>query len=163
MKITKKLVFFMILLLCSSFFTPSINSIAKTKKGMYVVEGYFIKSINKSGNKFKIVTEKGKQLLRISDDNTTCLKGKSYKFTLDKKVKFSFVSYNSDKSKKTTLNNIKKAIKKSKKYKEEYELAREDDFIELPFDELPFICFNVNSKGKITDVLYHEGIFDNLK
>lgn len=162
MKNKKKILVIMVALLFAGMIFSTISYAAETKKGMYAVEGYKIKSITKSGNKVKVVTRHGSDMTTVRGEYLKYLKGKTHTFNLDKNVKYKFQYYNSKNIKKTTWSKIKKAIKISNKYKGVYESEEDDSFSTFDSSDYPRLYLTVNKKGKVTEIVYSEGKLDIL-
>lgn len=139
-----------------------IAQAAQTKEGVYGVEGYNIKSISKSGNKLKVTTRQSKQMSTVRGEHLVYLKDKTQTFILTKKTNYLMQYYLSGNVKKSSLSKIKKAIKISTKYKDEYEAASEDEYFDMETSDYPFLYILVDKNGKVTDIQYSEGGFDIL-
>lgn len=159
-KLLSIILMIMTILFCG--FQSDVTQAAETKEGVYGVQGYYIKSISKSGNKLKIATYKSKQLSTVRDDHLVFLSGKVHTFALDKNVKYLMQYYFSGEIKKSSLKKVQKSIKISKEYKDVYEYAYDTNYSDLESEDYPWIYFVVNGKGKVTDIQYREGAFDVL-
>ena len=157
----KKVILIVSVLLMSMMFSTASKAVEK-KKGMYVVEGYMIKSLTKSGNKIKVVTDKSKQMTTVRGEHIVFLKGKTFSFNLSSKVDYSAQYYTTGNIKSVKWSKIKKLVKISRKNKFSYETAKENEYSSLTTADYPRLYIIVDKKGKVTDVMYTEGEFDIL-
>lgn len=158
-KLFAVLLSFMLLIATIAPTAEVIHAATQKKAGTYSVDGYLIKSISKSGNKLKIVTKNSCDMSVLKDENFNYLSRKTYTFVLDKNVYYEMSYYATGDVKKASYNKIKRAVKKSKNYSEEYEAAKEY-LPDMTIDDYPCLYILVDKNGKATDIMYTQGKFD---
>ncbi len=157
---------FVVLLVITTFANmPCFGNVkiaqSKSKERLYRVYEYDIKNISISKSKLKITTYESKQMTYTnkSADHINHEKGKKFTFKMNKDANIFVVYYLNDRMKTISYKKLKKLMKISKKYIEDYKFEAEN------YDETeghPELDIMTDSKGNVELIAYREGKFDVL-